>query len=613
MANTLLTTKNKKVYNSDLDEMQRELYKKFPTTHFLSNPINCEHFLRWNTFFRRNFQRFATDYLGLKLYEYQALALYQMGVNNMIVIVASRAAAKSFIIALYACIRCILYPNTKILLSSATKGQSELIITEKIKNELMVWSPMLAREIEGIKDNQNKTIVQFRNKSKITVVVANDNARGNRSNCIVREEFRQILKSIDDSVLSPCQILRQAPYMNNPYYANMQELKEEPVDIYISSSWFDNGNWMWKIVDNAYDQMIEGKPSCLLAFDEAVVLKHGIKSMSQLVGEQRKQDPITWQLEFLNSRLKENKSAFFTYSMLQDNQNCKQPFYPRTQLDFKNRIKNKYSIPKVPGEIRIIACDIAFVNNSDNDRSAFTCMRLLPEQISHKNEDSGDVVINNGFRRIVPYIESTEPKEIRLQAVRIRELFADFEADYIILDTRNGGVAVYQQLARTLYDEERNIEYHALTCMNNETYADMIKVEGAEPRIFVVNATQKLNSDIAIEFRRTLSEKKIDFLVNCENAKESILPNIKEYMGAIDGETMAFYEAPFLETQELFSETASLLYEKKVGTGAIVVYEQTGNLKDRYSSCSYANYVATLLEQDLISSSEDYEYGTFIN
>ena len=56
----------------------------------------------------------------------------------------------------------------------------------------MVWSPMLAREVLHIKESQNKTVVTFRNQSKITVVVANDNARGNRSNCIVREEFRQI-------------------------------------------------------------------------------------------------------------------------------------------------------------------------------------------------------------------------------------------------------------------------------------------------------------------------------------------------------------------------------------------------------------------------------------
>ena len=118
----------KPIRNTNADEFQRELYTKFPSTHFLSNPKNCDHFLKWNTFFRRNFHRFAIDYLKIDLYPYQALTLYEMGINKMSVIVACRAAAKSFIIALYACIRCILYPNTKILLSSATKGQSELII-----------------------------------------------------------------------------------------------------------------------------------------------------------------------------------------------------------------------------------------------------------------------------------------------------------------------------------------------------------------------------------------------------------------------------------------------------------------------------------------------------
>ncbi len=608
----MISAPQKRVNNPDADEMQKVLYKNFPTTHFLSNPVNCDHFLKWNTFFRRNFHRFATDYLGLKLHEYQALTLYEMGVNNMIVIVASRAAAKSFIIALYACIRCILYPNTRILLSSATKGQSELIITEKIKNELMVWSPMLAREIESIKDNQNKTIVSFRNKSKITVVVANDNARGNRSNCIVREEFRQIPKNIDDSVLSPCQILRQAQYMNNDYYKDMTELKEEPVDIYISSSWFDNGNWMWKIVDNAFNQMLEGKPSCLLAFDEAVVLKHGIKSMKQLISEKRKQDPITWQLEFLNCRLKENQAAFFTYKMMQQNQRVNKPFYPRLLIDFKLGKKNPYDIPRQKNEIRILACDMAFVTNKSNDNSIFSCIRLLPESTTY-NRDGGDLKIDTGYRRIVSYMESVQGGDVTKQAVRIRQLFEDFDADYICLDMRNAGIAVYDLLANIMYDEERCVEYSPLTAINNDDIKDRIRVDGAIPCIYTINATQMLNSSIALDFRRILEQKKIDFPVSLEVAREEILPQIKEYDAAIDGETQFFYESPFLETQALISETTSLIYDKKDQTGVIVIREQGNNRKDRYTSVSYGSWFATQLEKDLISNGEEYEYGTFIN
>ena len=47
------------------DDLQKQLYKKFPTTHFLSNKNNLDHFYRWNTFFRRNLNRFATDFLNI--------------------------------------------------------------------------------------------------------------------------------------------------------------------------------------------------------------------------------------------------------------------------------------------------------------------------------------------------------------------------------------------------------------------------------------------------------------------------------------------------------------------------------------------------------------------
>lgn len=613
MKNDILPYKHYK--NRSADERQSELYKKFPSDSFLGSENNVDHFIQWITFFRKNLHRFAMDYLGLKLHLYQIVMLFLMGINQFIVVIASRASAKSFIIALYACCRCILYPNSLIVLSSATKGQSKLLVSEKIQKELMNLSPALRKEILKVKDNQNEVIVYFRNHSTITVVPASENGRGYRSNVIVREEFRQIKKSVDDSILSPFQIIRQTPYMKDDFYVNVPELQEETVDIYISSSWFDNGqNWMWDIVDQAYADMLKGKASCLLAFDESIALMHKIKTMRYFQTEKKKQDPITWQLEFLNTRLKENCSAFFTYSMLQQNQRAKRPFYPRTLLDFKMGKKNPYDIPKQKGEIRIVSCDMAFVENKKNDNSIFSCMRLLPEYVTYRRESSSNVEIDNGYRRITPYIESVQGGDVTRQAVRIRQLFEDFGADYIVLDMRNAGVAIYDMLAKVMYDEERGVEYSPLSCMNDDTVANRIKIEGALPCIFVVNATQKLNSDIALDFRRILDSNKIDLLITFEQASEEFLPNVKEYVGALDAATQVFYEAPFLETQALISETTDLIYEKREQTGAIVIREPTSSSrKDRYTSVSYGSYFASLLEKDLISRNDDYEFTTFIN
>ena len=162
------------------DDNQKELYKKFPSTHYLSNPTNVMHTLAWCSFWRRNVHRFVRDYLKISLYIYQELAIYLMGISNFICIIASRNDAKSFIIALYACCRCILYPGTKFRIGSATKKQAKLIVSDKILDELCEWSKPLKAEIADWSTSENNIFVKFKNGSKITVFVANDNARGLR-------------------------------------------------------------------------------------------------------------------------------------------------------------------------------------------------------------------------------------------------------------------------------------------------------------------------------------------------------------------------------------------------------------------------------------------------
>ena len=599
--------------NRSADDRQAELYKRFPPDTFLGDEKNADHFILWTTFFRRNFHRFAMDYLNIKLHLYQIFILYLMGINSFFVIIASRADAKSFIVALASCIYCILYPGSMVVIASGTKKQAKLLVSEKIEKELMNMSGALRKEILKVKDNQNEVVVYFKNHSTITVVAPGDGGRGYRSTILVREEFRQIKKEDEDGILSPYQIVRQVPYMMDEYYANIPELQEEPVDIYISSSWLDNGHWLWSIVDQAKSAMLKGEPSCLLAFDESVALKHKLKTMRYFQTQLKKQDSLTWLLEFMNFRVKESTSAYFTYGMLEQNQRAKKPFYPRTTQDFRLGRKNPYAIPRQSGEIRIVSCDMAFVENKKNDNSIFSCMRLLPESIRYKRDDSDDLEISNGYRRIVPYMESVQGGETLKQAIRIRQLYEDFDADYIVLDLRNAGISVYDLLARVMYDEERGVEYSPLKCMNDEATANRITVEDAKECIYVITASQKLNSEIATDFRRVLNEQMIDLLVNFEKASEEILPNIKEYTVAPDAETQFFYERPFLETQELISETTSLVYEKKAQTGAIVISEQGNNTKDRYTSCSYGSYFVSQLELDMLPNQEEYEFVTFVN
>ena len=589
-----------------LDKRQSTLHTHFPDGHWLSKPTHIQRLIDWTTFYRRNLPAFIEHYLQINLYMYQVICLYLLNLFGSVGIVAARASAKSFIIAIFACAKCILYPKSRIVIASSTKGQAALIVKEKIEKELMPKSETLRREIESIVINNAATEVNFHNGSSIVVVAANENSRGYRGTGLVLEEFRNIKKTIADKVLRPFLVSRQADYVLK--FPEYQNLTEEPINIYISSSG-TTSEWIWDVCKELVDGYYKDHSSCLVAMDYAIALRHNIKTRAQILADKRTFDSLTFRIEYENEMLRENTNAFFSYQMLASNQRLKKCFYPRRDADVLMGKKNPYAIPKQPGEIRLVACDIALVNKQRNDNSVFSCLRLLPETVKMR----GDSETTRGYRRVCPYIEARPGGDVDEQAIRIKQLFYDFEADYVVLDTRNGGVFAYDRLAKVLYDEDRDTEYRAWTCINDDSIAQRVTVYGADPVVFVINGNAKLNSDIALCFRDVLETKRIDFLIPLNEASGTVLQKISAYTTAPDGDTLVFYERPYLETQEMISETIALEYERGEQTGVYRIFEVKKNTKDRYTSLSYGNWFASLLEQDLLSDTSDCDYVALAN
>ncbi len=605
-----------------MDEYQKIVYKKFPAHSWLSNKNNFERIIDYVTFYRRNIPVFVEHYLKIPLHWYQIIWLYLLNMYISVVIIAGRASAKSFVIAIFSCAKCILYPNTKVVIASGSKKQASLIVKEKIQKELMPKSENLRREIETIKTSTNDIEVVFRNGSSIVVVVGGEGALGYRSTVLIFEEFKRIPKYIVDKVLKPFQMTRPSQFRTNEEcekygvkYKENDEFLEEAVNIYISSA-APTSHWMGKLLKDTVSSKYGDNSACMLATDYSIALKHAIKTRAQLIEAKRSTDPITWREEYENEMLREGANSYFTYGLLTKNQTNKKAFYPRRYEDVRNKHKNPYSIPKQPGEIRILACDMAFIERSNkNDNSCFTCIRALPESITYTSENiDGKVVeVKNGYRRIVPYIEANPGSDVDKQAIRIKQLYYDFEADYCILDTRNGGILTYDRLAKILYDESRDCEYPAWRCMNDKDIAKRVNVAGAVENVFTINASQKLNNDIAIALRGTLESHMIDLLVNLDEAKDILESHIPEYTSTPDVDVAVFYERPYLETQALINEMMSLEYTRNEQTGIITLFETGSNTKDRYVSLAYGNYFIGLLEQDLVGDTSEYEFCTLIN
>ena len=92
---------------------------------------------------------------------------------------------KSYLIAWFVVAYCTLYPNTRVVIASGTKGQANLIVTEKIVKDFMNNYPNVAREIRDVQTGLNKTVVTFTNGSTVECVSSTDNARGYRANILI--------------------------------------------------------------------------------------------------------------------------------------------------------------------------------------------------------------------------------------------------------------------------------------------------------------------------------------------------------------------------------------------------------------------------------------------
>jgi hypothetical protein len=582
-----------------LDKHQKKLSENHFTEGYLSDQEHVSNLIDWADFYRHNYHRFATDYLGLKLYEYQRMMLYELGNADTTICIAARASSKSFIIAIFACCEAILKPHSQIVIASSTLRQAKLIVSAKIQGELCPASPNLRREIKRVRSHGDEVEVIFRNGSSILVVVGNDNARGYRSTLLILEEGRMLKLNTINSVLLPFQHIRSIGFKDSPEYHDLAP--EEAKTVLISSCWY-RSHWLWTWVKNCAARVAAGDTrNALLAFDYVITLFHKIKTRRQLIADKKKMDPTTWLLEYCDVFAGDTESAWFDYDTLAKAQvNRQPPIYPRATLDSDPPRKGS-CLPHQEGEVRVLSADMAFVDAKNHDNSAFSILRLLPEHL-----DNGDIV----YRVQVAYIETARGGggDTVKQARRLKQLCFDCDCDRMVIDARNAGIAVYDMLARPTYDETSGVEFPPLRCTNNEEVASRVKVEGALDVVFVVTATQKLNSDIAQLTRREFAAGHVTLLAPYEIAVDEILPHIKGYSESVNMDVTLAYEAPYMETQALINEMVNLTYEVLPSTGIIRVSETGVNVKDRYTSVSYGLWFADCLTRDQAALSGQYDY-----
>lgn len=534
-------------------------------------------------FYRKNPHRLAVDYFGLSLYPFQLILLYLMDKYTFFLWIASRGIGKSYLISIYCIIRAVLFPNSLIVVAAGTKGQAKLIVTQKIVKELMK-SEAIRKEIKEYKTGANDASVTFWNGSTIECVTSTDNSRGYRSHVLVLDEYRMIKKDILDSVLRKFNAApRKPPYMFKKEYNHLKPQKNK--ELYISSAWFKS-SWAYDKFIAYKNAMCKGKNYFCCDLPYTVPLEHGLLDEDTIkdIRNEEDMDEISWKMEMEGIWFGESSDAFFKSIELNPLRTLSKAFYPPSELEWvQSKGKVKSNIVKIKGEKRIIAADIALAAGEQNDNSVYTLLRMLPD---------GD-----GYRREVVYMESHNGVNSEKQAIRIKQLFYDFEADYIIIDSQGVGISVFNELQKSNYDNVRDIDYEAFTCFNEDNTVDKQMARGALPVIYSLKpASASINHKIVSSFKDAILKKKIKLLMNNSEAKDELIDNNNSLLK--NGEEMGRLLKPYMQTTLLINEMINLEYS--INNGHIKVFEKGNARKDRYSSCSYANYLADLIEKEEI-------------
>lgn len=379
---------------------------------------------------------------------------------------------------------------------------------------------------------------------------------------------------------------RQPGFMGKPEYAHYAT--EENKTILLSSAYFSD-NWAYEETKTTAAQMITGNYpyfTCTLPYQ--IAIKENLLTRERVLSEMMDSsyNAITFENEMM--------ALFYTgaadgclyeHGDLMPCRKIKYTFYPSSVSGLISDKRVKIP-PKMHNEVRILSADIALMASSkgkNNDATSIFINQLL---------------LNDGGRSLnkIVYGENNEGFRVEEQALRIRQLFYEYDADALVIDARGVGIGVLDCLMADIYDQETGIVYGALSSVNPDI-AERCNVKNAPKVIYPILATADFNSRSALGLRESIKQGAIQLLVN-EDDFDEIATDLTGY-NKLSLEDKMRFKLPYINTTLLINELVSLQYEDH--NGMVRVKEKAGMRKDRYSSLSYSVEIGKQLEKEYIS------------
>ena len=578
----------------------------------------------WCDFYRRNWDIYAEDELGLSLKEFQKYALHEMGVSDRFFFMCGRGLSKSWMAATTAFVHCMLYPNARVVIVATTKDTSKRMFEEKMQGELC--SDRFSKKLNYLYEHgyikftypEDKATVEFTfNGSTIVLLPEVEASAGKRATMIIMEEVRLSKQHIINRIFRPMKYARKSGFTMNQdseYFDNPKYV-EKAKEIYLTSTSYNYEWWFarWKDIVEKYFKSF-GKTNTLkyrfFAGDIFTSIYHGFTTQEEF--DDTLDDPTMSEdqikMEYFNEPMGGVSGSFYNMEKIKANCTITNTFVYPTYEDFMFKYgKDRNDIFRKKGseEIRAICVDFASTDTlkstQENDNTVIICMSGSP------NKERTHIIRN------IDYIMTLSGGEKDKTLLSIRELFYYYNADVFVYDNQQVGGDRFQELSKPYYHEILGIQMNGFGiygdiklvsnfCDETKALNLMTKVVDSNsiPCAIPVVGSSERNQNFHIAMQKAIDKKYIFFPEDEINLRRK-LSDDKEFIKASSTER-ANRVVAHKQMNKLAVEATEL--QKEIKNGYIRLFEINHHPKDRIITAIYGNYFFTQLELKMLKGDQ---------
>ena len=499
-----------------------------------------------------------------KFYFYQRIFLRIVMRHRYVYATFPRAYSKSFLTMMALFIRCILYPNSHLFVTTGGKEQAASITIAKI-DEICHLIPALESEINwdrGVsKKSKNDVKYIFKNGSVIDILAASERSRGQRRTGGVMEECVSIDQTILNEVIIPTTNVDRL-------LSDGTRHKEEKVNksqVYITTAGWKNSFAFEKLIELLIQSILDPDNVMIMGGTYETPVTEGLLDEDfvdtlKLNGTYQED---SFDREYRSKWSGDVENAFYSSEKFEKYRVLLQPEY-----EYSGRSnKNAYYILGV--DVGRVGCTTEVCVFKVNPQPQGSALKSL---------------VN---------IYTYDAEHFEAQAIHIKKLYYKYKARAIAIDANGLGVGLIDFMTLQQVDPETGDTLPAFGVEGGtydeakEQYKKVRGVDVEEDALYLIKANSPINTEAYSYAQTQMSGGKIKFLIDEVQARTKLMSTRGGQN--MEPEQRNEYLQPFQYTTILKNQMLNLVQEND-GTNIILKQSNRGIKKDKFSAFIYGLY-----------------------